>query len=91
MSNQIEILDSSVTKDDTNYSYYSSPGLNTTNLMEEFESGNIEKDTFRLDLLNDKIFNTNHQIKNPRKIANIFTYLYFNGDPLITIGPHCNK
>lgn len=28
--------------------------------------------------------------KRPRKVGNCFALWYRNGDPLITIGPHCN-
>jgi len=91
ISNQIEILDSTSTKDDANSSKYSSPDINSNNLMEQLENTNIEKDPYRLDLLNDKIFNTNYELKNPHKVANIFTFLYYKGDPIISVGPHCNK
>jgi len=91
LSNQIEILDNTSLKEDSNSTKFSSSDLQSSNLMEQLENSSIEKDPFRLDLLNDKLFNTNHDIKKPYKIANVLVFCYFKGEPIISIGPHCNK
>lgn len=85
-NNQIEILDLSLKEDSTQY-----PSDNNSLNLDSIESieKQIEKDTYKLDLLNNKLFNTDQSIKNPRRVANIFLFMYYKGEPLITIGPHC--
>lgn len=94
ISNQIEILDNSVTtnKEESQSTKSNTFELNNAaNLMEQLDNKALEKDPYRLDLLNDKLFNTNYELKNPKKIANVFVFGYLKGEPIFSVGPHCNK
>jgi hypothetical protein len=91
LSNQIEILDNTNIREDYKSTNSNSFDINSSNLMEQLDKNNLEKDTYRLDLLNDKLFNTNYDAKNPKKIANVFVFGYFKGEPIFSVGPHCKK
>lgn len=39
---------------------------------------------------NLKVFGNDLKVKNPSKIGNVHSYLFINGQPLITLGPQCN-
>lgn len=91
ISNQIEILDNSNIKDESQSTKSNSFDINSSNLMEQLDNSSLEKDPYRLDLLNDKLFNTNYDRKQPKKIANVFVFGYYKGEPIFSVGPHCNK
>lgn len=91
VSNQIEILDGSNLKEESQSTKSNSFDMNPSNLMEQLDNNNLEKDPYRLDLLNDKLFNTNYDTKEPMKIANVFVFGYFKGEPIFSVGPHCKK
>ena len=91
ISNQIEILDNSNIKEENQSTQSNSFDVNSSNLMEQLDNKSLESDPHRLDLLNDKLFNTDYESKTPKKIANVFVFGYFKGEPIFSLGPHCKK
>ncbi len=90
-SNQIEILDNSHIKEESQSTKLKSFDIDPANLIKQYDVNSLEKDLYRLDLLNDKLFYTNYEIKYPKKIANVFVFGYFKGEPIFSVGPHCKK
>lgn len=38
----------------------------------------------------DNIYGKPKSIEKPKKLGRVLTFLYYKGEPLLTIGPHCN-
>jgi hypothetical protein len=51
---------------------------------------NLEIDIEK-NLENNKIFNNDFTEIKPIKLGNSYAFIYFRGQPIITIGPHCNN
>ena len=59
----------------------------TSTKQDEFENLDIQVDS-KLNNNNNRIINI--KTPNSNKKGKVFSFLFFNGEPLIVIGPHCN-
>ena len=93
---KMEILDSTVntlnTIEDSPTLFYNSDleSKNPSNQKLEISSSTNSVNPYQVDLLNTKLYNREYEAKNNLYIGSCFAYLYRKGNPLLTLGPHCN-